>query len=787
MRIARLAFASVLALIIVFPASGQQSPATRPASAGQAAQPARQFRLILTDQDGKPVEGAEVAVTPSTNPKEPFVGHTDAQGRCTVSVPAIPAKRWGFKITKPGYIPLQAWLDEQYTDKLFAAETALRITKGQTIGGVVKDEAGKPIEGVVFGFYWSNPNRVRQPVTDDYDVTQVRTDANGKWVCDFAPPRLVESEDDFHIFLRHPDYISDHWTGGVIPIPKHRMPNPGDLLSRKAVYVMKAGLTLAGKVVDKDSKPVRGAMVRLLGSDTQRPANGQRTKADGSFLFRNAETTDRCCVITAKGFAPEMLSVDPTKNAPLDVTLQPGRLIRGKVIDARGMPVEAASLFVDQWRGREGYGLLEWGTKTDKNGCFSWSDAPADGATFTFYKQGYMRHDNVVLLPTETEHLVTLDDPLRVSGSVVDATTGKPIDGARIIRGIDWGNGRASWERSEQTVVKDGKYRVEMDGYQLAYILRAEADGYAPAVSESIPRDAGQRTVDFRLRKGKPIVGKVLAPDGKPLAGAEVHVATANERAYLRNGTEFLDRRYRPKVTTAADGSFSLAPDDKDFMIVVATETGYAEVGSANVEKTGQVRLAPWGRIEGVVMQGAKPLPNASVGASPIGFSDASMVYHELRGSANAQGRFTFPRVPPGQFQVHRAMTTGSIGIYICHQNVTVEAGKTVTVTLGGNGRTVIARLDRPVPAGGDTGSTLRVSIIDAASAALGEQMFHLHPANWDKMDAAQQAKWAKQWRRSEEGKAFTKLSEEVQKKARYHFGVLHPDGKIEAFDIPPG
>ena len=38
-----------------------------------------------------------------------FVGHTDAQGKCTVSVPANEAPRLGFKITKPGHIPLRTY------------------------------------------------------------------------------------------------------------------------------------------------------------------------------------------------------------------------------------------------------------------------------------------------------------------------------------------------------------------------------------------------------------------------------------------------------------------------------------------------------------------------------------------------------------------------------------------------------------------------------------------------------------------------------------------------------
>ena len=81
----------------------------------------------------------------------------------------------------------------------------------------------------------------------------------------------------------------------------------------------------------------------------------------------------------------------------------------------------------------------------------------------------------------------------------------------------------------------------------------------------------------------------------------------------------------------------------------------------------------------------------------------------------------------------------------------------------------------------------MRGSIIDTTSEALSQQMVALRPANWDKMDAAQQEEWAKKWRQSEEGKAFMKLFQEVQEKSRYITCVLQPDGKLEAWEVPPG
>jgi protocatechuate 3,4-dioxygenase beta subunit len=756
-------------------------PATQPAPAGTTTQPARQFRLILLDDAGKPVEGADVVLGNSSDKENGRpAAVTDSHGRCSIPVGTMQADYWGPKITKPGYVPMEGWLGKAEAEKLFAEETTLCITKGRTIGGVVRDESGQPIKGVILGF-WYNPNKPRQAVRDDMDLIPVRTDADGKWVCDFAPP---EFDDSFCIFLRHPQYVSDYW-GNSIPSAKYPRPSNEDLLSGKAVYVMKAGVVLTGKVTDAQSNPVSGAQVRIMegsgfGYDA-RAVNAQRTKVDGSFMFKNAEGERGSVIVTAKGFAPDIFPFDMGKDAPLVIRLAPGGIIRGKLIDARGMPIQGAFVYVKEWREQDS--LLRWDTRTDKDGCFVWSDAPTDGATFCIYQQGYMRQDDVALKPLDTEQLITLSDPLRITGRVLDTETGKPID-ARVIYGIDYGRrSPPTWQRQTQTPVKDGKYEMEITDSYNAFVLRAQADGYKPAVSESIPRDAGRKTVDFKMVKGKPIVGRVLDPDGNPIAGVDVRAATVEERVYISNCTKFENVGNTVKVTTAADGSFSLPPDDQDSTIVVAIDAGYAEVGSADLAKTPEVRLAPWGRIEGVVKQGSKPLPNASVGASAIGSSQMPIVYHNLRVTADAQGRFVMPRVPPGQYQVHRMMRMGNVGFYICHENVTVEAGKMATVTLGGKGRMIVGNLRRDV--GDGEMNSANAVILDAASMAIGQMDFR--PDNWNKMDSAQRAKWEEQWRQSEEGKAFMRLSQEIQEKSKCIGAVVYPGGKLEAYDVPPG
>jgi len=783
MKTTELAFVSLLALIIVFPASAQQAPATQPAPNGARTQPARQFRLILLDDSGKAVEGAEVAVTASNKPNSSTTARTDSQGRCTVAIPAIQADRWVFKITKAGYIPLRTSMSAAGAEKLFAEETTLRMTKGQTIGGVVKDEAGRPIKDVVLGFYWYNQKKPRQAVTDDMDLIPVRTDADGKWVCDFAPP---EFDDSFSIFLCHPQYVSDHW-GYNISSPKYPRPSLDALRSQQAVYVMKRGFVLTGKITDSDGKPVRGAQVRMIERAIQRPANSERTNADGSFTFKNAENSSGSFIVTARGFSPEKLAYDLSKETPLVITLAPAGVIRGKVIDSKGMPIPGALVFLSKWPDRNSYysSMLQWSTQTDKNGSFTWSDAPRKGGTFGVSKQGYMQQDDLTLLPSDKEQLITLSDPLRITGRVLDAATGKPVNGARVIQGIDWGGGgRPYFDRQNLTPVKDGKYEVEITGSYPAFVLRAEADGYTPAVSESIPRDAGRRTLDFRLEKGKPIAGKVLGLDGKPLAGVTIHLVTFDDPALLRNGKDFQDR-IGVATTSGADGAFSFAQPEGYYAVFAFTDAGYGEVNKPEFENTRELRLAAWGRIEGVVKQGSKPAAGANVVVSDTSRVIVPVVRKVFSGISDAQGRFVIGSVPPGQYDVHRTTGPYNTGNYLNTEPVTVEAGKAATVTLGGHGRTVIGKLSRPVGPGEN--DSRDATIRSAASIALERQIEAILPANYEKMDAAQREDWYRKWAQTEQGKAFVKLSIEIRSKDQCRIVLVNRDGGVQAHDIPPG
>ena len=190
---------------------------------------------------------------------------------------------------------------------------------------------------------------------------------------------------------------------------------------------------------------------------------------------------------------------------------------------------------------------------------------------------------------------------------------------------------------------------------------------------------------------GPSMSGKVFGPDGKPAANAEVRVATSAERGYAYPGD-----RDRADGLTDADGKYTVPkPADERFVLVVSSPQGYGELSWKQLARGEQVRLQPWGRIEGVAYHEGKPQPKATIRLWRVGEND-ELVSHQTQVTADANGRYAFPRVAPGGTQMYRTLPgpryNSTDWVY-----VEVQSGKTLTVPLGGGGgRSVVGRVVIP-------------------------------------------------------------------------------------------
>jgi protocatechuate 3,4-dioxygenase beta subunit len=732
----------------------------RAAGAADETPAPRTLALKVVDRaTGEPIKGAAVKAQVDRKSTD---AATDAEGRLGVQLAAAPNFVM-ISVKADGYVPLQVtWRREGSAIKV-PDEYTLKLERGTTIGGPIRDEQGKPVAGATVYLLVPGQNRQGEPRVNFWDYP-VKTDDQGRWRCGLMPADL----DDLWIRLAHPDYVSDNSYGET---PRPTIP---DLRKGTGVMVMKRGLAVEGRVIDADTgRPIQGANVAQGRDRFGSHYPEATTDADGRFAFKNARPGETVLTVRAKGRAPDLKTVTPGPGAaPVEFRLGPGRTVRGRLVDQQGRPVAGAFVAADTWRGCRS---LMWRVDTDAEGRFRWDEAPPDEVLIDMGKQGFQSVRHKPITPSDDEYTFTMPGPLRIKGTVVDASTGKPVPEFTVISGIDWGNGqRPHWERDSARRMTEGSYELTFTEPYPRRLVRVEAPGYKPAVSPAIKSDAGDTTFDARLEKGRDAAGVVWQADGTPLEGADVVLVDAKQPPFIQDGRA-PDLRNNLVEKTDAFGRFSFPPQDGPFGILVLHDKGFARTDLAGLEKNEAVVVQPWGRVEGTVLVGGKPGAGAQLmlNASPRQPSGMPLMNFMSNATADDKGRFAFDRVPPGEATVARGVRVNDrMTTYVNSTPVDVEAGQTARVQVGGTGRPVVGR----VTANG--GAAVGVSFPPHANHIRAKVKPPVLPEG---LNPEQRAEWMRVWGQTVEGKAYRRA-------ASLHFPVMvEPDGSFRAEEVPAG
>ena len=611
--------------------------------------------------------------------------HTDDNGSAEIKRPASATiQNLWMTASKPGYVAIHyVWRSERRAIDL-PERLDLRFEEGGKIGGVVQDEGGKPIVGATIDL--SMPITWPRLAHYVFRAGEMKTDENGRWEWDSAP----KSKGNLSMTVTHPDYLRS---------------GASTAAGMENVVVLRQGLRVTGRVLDSEGDPVEGAVAQL-GLDrfgTGEPKT--TTDAEGRFALLNCKAGRSAVTIQADGMAPQVQDVTVAEEIEaLEFHLKPGPVLRGRVVDVDGKPIEGVVVAPDTWRG---YRTLEHRMKTDDEGRFEWRGAPPDAVEYSVLKQGYMSKRDFVLVASEEEQAVTLYPELEIRGRVTDAVTGEAVPEFRIQRGqIQHNRETPYWTRDEGVLYKDGEYSYKFDEPMKGWLLQVSAPGYLPATSRAFESTEGQQTYDFALQSGEGPSGIVLLPNGKPAEGAVVGLATQERGASLRGGKFDRDQNSAALTETDKEGRFSfVAQDDMPFLLIVAHDVGFAEATSQELAESDRIALKRWGRLEGTVVVGSRPDAGRSVSFRPkrprrpkMGMAVWDYGYNT---KADGEGRFQFDRVIPGPGSVARVVVTEfgrSSQHSPCWQTaVEIPEGETTAVTIGGTGRPVGARvvLDR--------------------------------------------------------------------------------------------
>jgi hypothetical protein len=153
---------------------------------------------------------------------------------------------------------------------------------------------------------------------------------------------------------------------------------------------------------------------------------------------------------------------------------------------------------------------------------------------------------------------------------------------------------------------------------------------------------------------------------------------------------------YRRK--TDERGGFIFAPKPGAHTLAAVSPAGLGQVRCFDSSKPLEIRLQPWGRIEGTVRTRDGQWGDRTVHWSRPGnlTSWNTLFYRTKRFSAvsDATGKFILERVPPGdcRVEIDDDQCSGSIASELFQ----VNPGETATVQLGGQGQGVTGRLVAP-------------------------------------------------------------------------------------------
>lgn len=625
-----------------------------PAASGL--KPDEQAKGRVLDAAGKPISGAVVSIRGVTRGQSTQFGGnddldqvavTDDDGRFVINGDA--------KFDAVG-VDVEA---RGFAKGVFAALTTggavhdLKLTEGASVKGrLVQD--GKPLAGIEMDI--SGANREASAYAGDFTVG---TDNDGRFLFVNLPPRR--------------DYIllATMKSAGSKGVVRARHVQAGDdgSLEDAGDVPMVPGFKLEGVIRLSDGKPVPAKTRVLVSRDEGWDATQIMADPGGHFSFA--------------GLPPDPLSLSAR--------------VRGYRLSSRNRSLDTMNAF-----------SLVGSLKRDK------TDLVVELEPGEIQRPERGEYVDIRQEPLRgSEGLTNHEGEIHITGKVVDSDTGAPVAAFYIDEGRFGTPGlpnSVQWLESRRKSGTNGQFDIYVTGDNVgmarsAPLVMVEAQGYLPKSSGEIL--TAETNFTFALKKGTGPSGTVLSPTGSPEKQVKVYLANMRDGVYVSEADMSVrEGLFRGTRSTDTDdkGNFSFSPRMDDYAILVLVNDGFAQVTIPELQLNSKVTLQPWGKVNGRLMIGSRPGTNESI---HLGLAWLPFEYHPrdfaplslfLETTSDADGNFSFERVPPVNIQVYYSpnVRNGRTGVIPVSQPVSfaLKPGEVKTIALGGKGRPVIGRLD---------------------------------------------------------------------------------------------
>jgi len=680
---------------------------------------------VLDKLSGKPVAGAEmIDVIAETSlvferQKEPEPTRlTDERGQFAFQIPLSPFENRNerpsqihFTVRHPNYALRSAkwWssishdtaghstADVDILQKL-PKKITIRLDQGIVIGGTVLDERGKRLTGVrvlVFNQFAHPQGQMPDyPIVEFSDKTKPAaiTDSQGRWTLAHFPSDLEVVE----ITLVRPDGSSENFaTAKGLPRRSMTFVPFVELADQAAVFKLNPGVTVRGRVVDEKGRPLSNVQVK----DGYTPSGYYRgsefiTGRNGRFEFYHRMPRQWIYTASAEGRATVSMVAQVNQGmTEIRMVMPPAKPLRIRVVSENNEPLTGIKVSADRYINKGQ--ILEWEGQTDAEGRVVWTNAPA--VQVLIEAVGARGRRQFTVMAGDQERTLTLRDgpnqgitvrvravdsqtrlPVRVNTVLYEPFSASPIGltapgtnefsveiPADIIR---------KWFPFGSLLVKAKDYEQFRMGYIDQYI-----DG---------------QELDVAMAPGMTVNGIVKLPDGRPAEGAWLYARPDPEAGSLfDNGVGALHNRQWWSAQVNSDGTFQLADLASNAPVVFKHFRGFLETTVADLKGMREVRLQPWGRIEGQLTVAGQSKSGTEVHLASLSMNQPFHLSW-LSVPTSSDGRFAFADVPPGEYLITddnrnhlgRSIPTRQVP-------VVVKPGETVKVDYRFNGRAVVGRL----------------------------------------------------------------------------------------------
>ena len=680
----------------------------------------RKMRIRVLDEKGEPLANATVARSvwemKHTGEFPHKAYQTNDQGEVDIEVPQQMKilRLWPSKENYVGQF-LNFAQGTHENGKQIPDSYTFQLQPGNRLSGVVVDTSGDPIVNAKVAvsilnndeFVTSGTNR--QPIPNTwlaYGEDEVATNKEGQWEILNAPASKKPKDYKFKIGITHPDfapYPSSNKEEQTANLPTV------ELRKGTASIALKRGLKIKGSVEGPEGEPITEGLV--VWSDRPYFTQGvfeAPIDSTGSYESLSLSSGTYPVTVLAPGYAPQQTEIDlDASSQSFDFKMKPGNRIELQFVDTAGDPVPNVGVQIGKWRGTEAIfnnkhsSVSDTGIprKADANGRYVWNWAPEDAVNFRIYRKGFAALQMALVAQAEP-HVISMKPQMKIYGDVTDKITGEPIDKFAVVEVKAFRPDFYSTDWQDVTDGKNGAYEIQIgnggDSASYRYRVRIEAEGYRTAFSnKSIAVGDAPLKDDFALEPAPASVAKVIATDGEPAAKFTVAVGTATTSPHF--SPDRIDSSFGIAFNNEIEGEFKLPATFEPRIIRVFNDDGFAEVTQAIDQSLGTIRLQPWAKLSGRLMQGEKAIANETVYFRPLenrGLTDARF-QDSFYATTGVDGNFQFDRLPPTQGSVKAYLGPWEDSALSSSQGVVVDLkpGENKKILLGQGGTSVVGKV----------------------------------------------------------------------------------------------